>query len=140
MGLTKFCDLNLKMTGAGSGEFHVYRHLRRKEYARQKEMEFESKHDTLNEQYHKKLEENKRLAEERTAKKRNKRLKKKAKLKKKKTEGKQPGDESRDGETGESDSESNSECNQSSPGKPVETADKEELSRDDKAKEPEPPQ
>lgn len=25
--------------GAGSGEFHVYRHLRRKEYARQKYME-----------------------------------------------------------------------------------------------------
>lgn len=25
--------------GAGSGEFHVYRHLRRKEYARQKEMQ-----------------------------------------------------------------------------------------------------
>lgn len=24
--------------GAGSGEFHVYRHLRRKEYARQKSM------------------------------------------------------------------------------------------------------
>ena len=24
--------------GAGSGEFHVYRHLRRKEYARQKTM------------------------------------------------------------------------------------------------------
>lgn len=24
--------------GAGSGEFHVYRHLRRKEYARQKYM------------------------------------------------------------------------------------------------------
>lgn len=25
--------------GAGSGEFHVYRHLRRKEYARQKAMQ-----------------------------------------------------------------------------------------------------
>lgn len=25
--------------GAGSGEFHVYRHLRRKEYARQKQIQ-----------------------------------------------------------------------------------------------------
>lgn len=117
-------------TGAGSGEFHVYRHLRRKEYARQKEMEIESKHDTLNDQYHRKIEENKRLADERTAKKRNKRLKKKAKLKRKKTESKQPDDESGDKESDESDSESD----QSSPGKPVETVNKEmETSRDDEA-------
>lgn len=29
--------------GAGSGEFHVYRHLRRKEYARQKHIQQKSK-------------------------------------------------------------------------------------------------
>lgn len=29
--------------GAGSGEFHVYRHLRRKEYARQKQIQQKSK-------------------------------------------------------------------------------------------------
>lgn len=29
--------------GAGSGEFHVYRHLRRKEYARQKQIQEQSK-------------------------------------------------------------------------------------------------
>lgn len=29
--------------GAGSGEFHVYRHLRRKEYARQKHIQHKSK-------------------------------------------------------------------------------------------------
>lgn len=29
--------------GAGSGEFHVYRHLRRKEYARQKYMQEKAK-------------------------------------------------------------------------------------------------
>lgn len=29
--------------GAGSGEFHVYRHLRRKEYARQKNIQQMSK-------------------------------------------------------------------------------------------------
>lgn len=28
--------------GAGSGEFHVYRHLRRKEYARQKQLQQQS--------------------------------------------------------------------------------------------------
>lgn len=28
--------------GAGSGEFHVYRHLRRKEYARQKQIQQQS--------------------------------------------------------------------------------------------------
>lgn len=29
--------------GAGSGEFHVYRHLRRKEYARQKQIQQKSR-------------------------------------------------------------------------------------------------
>lgn len=29
--------------GAGSGEFHVYRHLRRKEFARQKQIQFKSR-------------------------------------------------------------------------------------------------
>lgn len=29
--------------GAGSGEFHVYRHLRRKEFARQKQIQQKSK-------------------------------------------------------------------------------------------------
>nr|XP_023018532.1 PRKR-interacting protein 1 homolog [Leptinotarsa decemlineata] len=67
--------------GAGSGEFHVYRHLRRKEYARQKYMKEKAEKDRLEEEYHEKLEDNKRKAEERTAKKRMKRLKKKQKQK-----------------------------------------------------------
>ncbi|XP_072949386.1 PRKR-interacting protein 1 homolog [Epargyreus clarus] len=73
--------------GAGSGEFHVYRHLRRKEYARQKFIQEKSEKEQLDDQYHMKLEENKRIAEEKTAKKRAKRLKKKqkAKIKPKKT-------------------------------------------------------
>lgn len=90
-------------------------------------MEIEAKQDTLNDEYHHKLEQNRRLAEERTAKKRNKRLKKKAKLKRKKTESKPATDASRDAT--ESD-ESDSESNQSSPGRPVETADK-AATRDD---------
>ncbi|CAH1959624.1 unnamed protein product [Acanthoscelides obtectus] len=69
--------------GAGSGEFHVYRHLRRKEFARQKYMQERAEKEKLQEEYHIKLQENKRRAEERTAKKRLKRLKKKQKQKKK---------------------------------------------------------
>ncbi|XP_012214924.1 PRKR-interacting protein 1 homolog [Linepithema humile] len=70
--------------GAGSGEFHVYRHLRRKEYARQKFIQEKARKELLDDEYHQKLEENKRLAEEATAKKRAKRLKKKQARKQKK--------------------------------------------------------
>lgn len=68
--------------GAGSGEFHVYRHLRRKEYARQKMIQSKSHQELLDEEYQKKLEENRRIAEEKTAKKRAKRQKKKLRAKK----------------------------------------------------------
>ncbi|XP_076275296.1 uncharacterized protein LOC143206569 isoform X1 [Rhynchophorus ferrugineus] len=63
--------------GAGSGEFHVYRHLRRKEYARQKYMQEKAEREKRDMEYQKKIEDNKRLAEEKTAKKRARRLKKK---------------------------------------------------------------
>merc|ERR1712107_712676 len=69
--------------GAGSGEFHVYRQIRRKEYARQKVMEERKNKEDLNVEYHAKLAENEREAEERTAKKRAKRQKKKEKKKQK---------------------------------------------------------
>uniref|UniRef100_A0A1A9WHX3 PRKR-interacting protein 1 n=1 Tax=Glossina brevipalpis TaxID=37001 RepID=A0A1A9WHX3_9MUSC len=65
--------------GAGSGEFHVYRHLRRKEYARQKMIQAKSVKEQLDEEYQRKLQENRKEAEEKTAKKRAKRLKKNAK-------------------------------------------------------------
>ncbi|XP_055626284.1 PRKR-interacting protein 1 homolog [Toxorhynchites rutilus septentrionalis] len=64
--------------GAGSGEFHVYRHLRRKEYARQKYIQEKSRSELMDEEFQEKLEQNKQAAEARTAKKRAKRLKKKA--------------------------------------------------------------
>ncbi|XP_050079570.1 PRKR-interacting protein 1 homolog [Anopheles maculipalpis] len=67
--------------GAGSGEFHVYRHLRRKEYARQKQIQEKSHAEQLDDAFQQKLENNRKAAEERTAKKRAKRLKKKAKQK-----------------------------------------------------------
>lgn len=68
--------------GAGSGEFHVYRHLRRKEYARQKFMQEKGLKEKEDEDYRQRLEDNKRKAEEKTAKKRAKRLKKNKKEKK----------------------------------------------------------
>merc|ERR1711953_1093806 len=49
--------------GAGSGEFHVYRQIRRKEFARQKHIEELKSKDELNAAYHAKLEENKREAD-----------------------------------------------------------------------------
>lgn len=67
--------------GAGSGEFHVYRHLRRKEFARLKDIEQKSLTEKLNDQFQAKLDNNKRMAEDKTAKKRAKRLKKKKNLK-----------------------------------------------------------
>lgn len=69
--------------GAGSGEFHVYRHLRRKEMSRLKEMEETSVVEELDAQFKLKLEETKRKAEERTLKKKMKRDKKRSKLKQK---------------------------------------------------------
>lgn len=70
--------------GAGSGDFHVYRGVRRREYARQKFLTEKSGKDKLDEEFQKRLKEHKKDAEDRTAKKRAKRLKKKMKQKAKK--------------------------------------------------------
>ncbi|KAI9347160.1 hypothetical protein DFJ73DRAFT_836832 [Zopfochytrium polystomum] len=59
--------------GAGSGEFHVYRALRRKEFARQKHMDMKAKQEAEAKEYEEYREHLKRLDEERTAKKRAKR-------------------------------------------------------------------
>lgn len=67
--------------GAGSGEFHVYRHLRRKEYARQKFIQHANLKEKLDGEFYDKIEQNKLLADSKTAKKRLKRQKMKAKLK-----------------------------------------------------------
>ncbi|GAB1611017.1 PRKR-interacting protein 1 homolog [Argonauta hians] len=76
--------------GAGSGDFHVYRGVRRREYARQKFISEKADKDSLDEIYHEKVLENQKAAEERTSKKRAKRQKKKMKklAKKKKVENK----------------------------------------------------
>ncbi|CAL8101753.1 unnamed protein product [Orchesella dallaii] len=69
--------------GAGSGEFHVYRHLRRKEYARQKCITESAKLEEEEMEFQRKIEDHKKEAELKTAKKRAKRLKKKMKAKQK---------------------------------------------------------
>lgn len=73
--------------GAGSGEFHVYRHLRRKEYARQKHIQQKSKQEMLDDEFQQRIDNNRSAAEAKTAKKRAKRLKKKAKQKRTKLSG-----------------------------------------------------
>lgn len=55
----------------------MYRHLRRKEYARLKDIEQKSLTEKLDDAFQDKLDTNRKLAEEKTAKKRAKRLKKK---------------------------------------------------------------
>ena len=70
--------------GAGSGEFHLYRQMRRKEANRQAILGYRKRRDDMNAEFHGKLEENEKAAAERTAKKREKRQKKKANQKKKK--------------------------------------------------------
>ncbi|KAI9096451.1 hypothetical protein DFS34DRAFT_140514 [Phlyctochytrium arcticum] len=65
--------------GAGSGEFHVYRALRRKEYARQRLLENEGKEEREREEHQRKIAEIKLKEESKTAKNREKRLKRRKK-------------------------------------------------------------
>ena len=72
-------DVMGSSAGAGSGEFHVYRHLRRREYQRQDFLDKMSDKVKQDIDYLDKVEENRKAADERTAKRR----KKRDKLKKK---------------------------------------------------------
>ena len=67
--------------GAGSGDFHVYRGIRRRQYAREKFENVMSEKQEKDEEFQKKVAQNKKEAEVKTAKKRAKRLKKKFKQK-----------------------------------------------------------
>ncbi|XP_043962648.1 PRKR-interacting protein 1 homolog [Gambusia affinis] len=95
-------DVMGSSAGAGSGEFHVYRHLRRREYQRQDFLDTMAEKQGKDVDYLKKLEQNQLEAEARTAKRRKKREKLKLKklLAKK---AKMEGDEKNDGDK-ESDS------------------------------------
>ncbi|KAI9293349.1 DUF1168-domain-containing protein [Neoconidiobolus thromboides FSU 785] len=66
--------------GAGSGEFHVYRAQRRREYSRLAAMEAEARNEKEREAYQKQIENIRKQEEEKTAKKRAKRLKRKGNL------------------------------------------------------------
>ncbi|KAJ3606159.1 hypothetical protein NHX12_025680 [Muraenolepis orangiensis] len=66
-------DVMGSSAGAGSGEFHVYRHLRRREYQRQDFLDKMSDKARQDVDYLDKVEENKKAADERTAKRRLKR-------------------------------------------------------------------
>ncbi|RVE55965.1 hypothetical protein OJAV_G00231260 [Oryzias javanicus] len=72
-------DVMGSSAGAGSGEFHVYRHLRRREYQRQDFLDKISEKQQKDLDYLKRLEENKKAAQERTEKRRRKREKLKQK-------------------------------------------------------------
>uniref|UniRef100_A0A0P4W5F1 PRKR-interacting protein 1 homolog n=2 Tax=Scylla olivacea TaxID=85551 RepID=A0A0P4W5F1_SCYOL len=67
--------------GAGSGEFHVYRHIRRREYARQEFLQNCKEKEDLDEEYHIRLENNRRAVEEKASKNRAKRQRKKERQK-----------------------------------------------------------
>lgn len=100
--------------GAGSGDFHVYRGVRRRENARQKYLNQKYKKDELDEEFQKRLAEHKEAAVTRTDKKRAKRLKKKQKAKeaKKKKVTKKPDTSDGDGKDEESEcDEDNSDIN-----------------------------
>jgi len=74
--------------GAGSGEFHVYKASRRREYERLKMMEDESRQEAETAEFERKRKEADGAAEARTAKNRAKRQKKKDRAKGKTSDGK----------------------------------------------------
>ncbi|KAK8753675.1 hypothetical protein OTU49_001055 [Cherax quadricarinatus] len=87
--------------GAGSGEFHVYRHIRRREYSRQEFLQLCKEKEDLDKDYHNKLKKNRRIVEEKAAKNRAKRHRhkerqkaKRQKLKEMKKKGILPGKDS----------------------------------------------
>ncbi|KAI4238404.1 MAG: hypothetical protein LQ352_007877 [Teloschistes flavicans] len=64
--------------GAGSGEFHVYKASRRREYERLRQMEEDVSKEKADEEYERKVEEMRKRDEEKTGKNRRRREKRKA--------------------------------------------------------------
>merc|ERR1711971_989004 len=86
--------------GAGSGEFHLYRKMRRKEQDREEVLSHRRHRDDANVAFQEKLKDNQTEAEEKTAK---KRLKEKARKKQLKKEGGQKKDSSGSEDTSDDD-------------------------------------
>lgn len=106
-------DVMGSSAGAGSGEFHVYRHLRRREYQRQDFLDKMSDKHSANQNYLDKVEQNRKAAEERTAKRRRKRDKLKQKrlmAKKARTEDKEEEDRASSSEEKEEEREDDAEA------------------------------
>ena len=85
--------------GAGSGEFHVYKAARRKEYERLRLMDSETKREEADKQFEKKREELRRADEEKTRRNKAKRERQRARKDKAKTKGR-VGDDGGDGSDG----------------------------------------
>lgn len=79
--------------GAGSGEFHVYKASRRREYERLKLMEEATRKETEEAEFERKRKEAEALAEAKTAKNRARRQKKKERMKAKSAEKNTDGDD-----------------------------------------------
>lgn len=73
-------DVMGSSAGAGSGEFHVYRHIRQREFQREAYLDEMDKKQKSDKEYQEILLANKKKAEEATAKKRAKRQRKKQKI------------------------------------------------------------
>jgi hypothetical protein len=100
--------------GAGSGEFHVYRQIRRKEQNRCKVIDKERVAEELDDAFKVKLAENEKSEQEKAEKKRNKRNKKKDAAKKRKVDAakkkkKNPEGKKNEKESSEEDSDSDSD-------------------------------
>lgn len=78
---TRIYNVSGSCAGAGSGDFHYYRQIRRAEQDRLRRLDAEDRKEKVNKEFEDKLKQRQEVSEARTAKKRSKRQKKKDKKK-----------------------------------------------------------